>query len=58
VNRRRAVPQRLVRRAGAVWAVGGRVRAAFAFTIRAGRITEIDLVMDPGHLAELEVSIN
>lgn len=43
--------------AGAVWAVGGRVRAAFVFTIEGDKITGIDLVMDPVHLAELDVKI-
>jgi RNA polymerase sigma factor (sigma-70 family) len=42
---------------GAVWAVGGQVRAAFAFTIKGGKITGIDLIMDPAHLAELDVKI-
>lgn len=44
--------------AGAVWAVGGVVRAAFLFTIEDGKITAIDLVMEPAHLAELDVTID
>lgn len=40
---------------GAAWAVGGRVLAAFLFTIEGDKITGIDIVMDPAHLAELEV---
>jgi hypothetical protein len=44
--------------AGAVWAVGGQVRAAFLFTIERGKIAGIDLIMDPGHLAELDVKID
>ena len=44
--------------AGAVWAVGGQVRAAFLFTIKGDRIAGVDLVMDPGHLAELDVKID
>jgi RNA polymerase sigma factor (sigma-70 family) len=44
--------------AGAVWAIGGAVRAAFLFTIEDGRIIAIDLVMEPAHLAELDVTID
>jgi len=43
---------------GAVWVVGGRVRAAFVFTIDGGAITGIDLMMNPEHLAELDVQID
>lgn len=43
--------------AGAVWAVGGRPRAAFVFTLRRDEITGIELVMDPARLAELEIEI-
>jgi RNA polymerase sigma-70 factor (ECF subfamily) len=43
--------------AGAVWATGGQVRAAFVFTIARGQIIGIELVMDPAHLAELEVAV-
>jgi RNA polymerase sigma-70 factor (ECF subfamily) len=39
----------------AVWAPGGQVRGAFAFTIEDGKIVEIDLIMDPGHLGQLDV---
>jgi RNA polymerase sigma-70 factor (ECF subfamily) len=42
---------------GAVWAVGGQVRSAFVFLVEGGKITGIDLVMDPAHLAELDVEI-
>jgi RNA polymerase sigma factor (sigma-70 family) len=42
---------------GAVWAIGGRVQSAFLFTIEGARITGIDIVMDPAHLAELHVTI-
>jgi len=42
---------------GAVWAVGGQVRAAFVFTIGGGVITGIDLMMNPEHLAELHVEL-
>jgi hypothetical protein len=43
---------------GAVWAVGTQIRAAFFFTIERGKITGIDLIMNPGHLAELAVRID
>lgn len=43
--------------AGAVWAIGSRVQAAFVFTIERTRITAIDIVMDRAHLAGLDISI-
>jgi RNA polymerase sigma-70 factor (ECF subfamily) len=43
---------------GAVWAPGGQVLAAFVFTIENGRIAGIELVMDPTHLLDLEVTID
>jgi RNA polymerase sigma factor (sigma-70 family) len=43
--------------AGAIWAVGEQIRAAFLFTIEFGKIVGIDLVMDPEYLAELAVKI-
>jgi len=43
---------------GAVWAPGGRVQAAFVFTIARGKITGIDIVTEPAHLAELDVRID
>jgi RNA polymerase sigma factor (sigma-70 family) len=42
---------------GAAWVVGGEVRSAFLFTVREGKITRIDLVMDPDRLAEHEVAV-
>jgi RNA polymerase sigma-70 factor (ECF subfamily) len=42
---------------GAVWAMGGQPRAAFVFTIEADKISEIELVMDPVGLAELDLKI-
>ena len=54
---RAALPALIDGEAGAVWAMGGQVRAAFLFTIEDGKIAGIDLVMDPAHLAELEVEI-
>jgi RNA polymerase sigma-70 factor (ECF subfamily) len=43
--------------AGAVWALGGKARGAFAFTIANGHIVAIELVADPEHLAKLDVAI-
>jgi RNA polymerase sigma-70 factor (ECF subfamily) len=42
---------------GLVWAPGGQPRAVFGFTIRGGKIVEIDLVGDPEHLRQLEVAV-
>jgi RNA polymerase sigma-70 factor (ECF subfamily) len=55
---RAALPAVIDGAAGAVWAVGGQVRAAFLFTIKGDKITGIDIVMDPGHIAELDVKID
>ncbi|HEY6004237.1 MAG TPA: sigma-70 family RNA polymerase sigma factor [Anaeromyxobacter sp.] len=43
--------------AGAVWAVRGQPRAAFVFRVELGKITEIELVMDPARLSELDIEI-
>lgn len=53
-----ALPAVIDGEAGAVWAVGGHVRAAFVFTIKGDRIAGIDIVTDPAHLAELDVKID
>ena len=42
---------------GAVWAVAGKPRVVFGFTIREGRVVEIDLVADPERLGLLELAI-
>ncbi len=43
--------------AGAMWAPGnGPPVAVFSFTFAAGKITAIDLVMDPDHLREIEIA--
>jgi len=42
---------------GAVWRMGGEVRAAFLFTINGGAITSVELVMDPATLAALEIEL-
>lgn len=57
-GRARAAVQALIDgQAGAAWAVGGQVRAAFVFSIEQGKITGIDIVMNPARLAELDVKI-
>ena len=43
--------------AGAVWFHNGRTRAAFVFTVNAGKISAIDLIMEPDAIAELEVEV-
>jgi RNA polymerase sigma-70 factor (ECF subfamily) len=43
--------------AGAVWAVGGQPRGAFTFTIADGKISTIDIVVDPEHVRQLNVVI-
>jgi RNA polymerase sigma factor (sigma-70 family) len=43
--------------AGAVWALGGRPRVVFAFTIAGGRITGIDLVADPERLRRATITL-
>jgi len=55
---RAALPAVIDGEAGAVWAVGGRVRAAFVFTIDQDKVTQIDLIMAPQDLAELDVKID
>ena len=55
---RAALPAIINGEAGAVWVVGTRIGAAFLFTIEGGKITRIDLIMNPGHLAELAVKFD
>jgi RNA polymerase sigma-70 factor (ECF subfamily) len=43
--------------AGIVVAPGGRPYAVLAFTIRGGRITEIDILADPARLAQLDLAV-
>jgi RNA polymerase sigma factor (sigma-70 family) len=52
-----ALPALIDGEAGAVWMVAGRVLSAFLFTIAHDKITDIDLIMDPVRLAELDVNI-
>jgi RNA polymerase sigma-70 factor (ECF subfamily) len=42
---------------GAVWAVGGRPRVVFGFTITGGKIVEINLVGDPERLRRLDLAV-
>jgi RNA polymerase sigma-70 factor (ECF subfamily) len=43
---------------GAVWAMGGQVRAAFVFTFARDKIAAIDLIMNPTHLARLDTKLD
>jgi RNA polymerase sigma factor (sigma-70 family) len=43
--------------AGAVWASGGRPRVVFSFTIRGGKIAEIDILADPARLRQLDLVV-
>ena len=43
--------------AGAVWAQGGRPRVVFNFTIRRGKIVEIDLVAHPERRRQLDLVV-
>jgi RNA polymerase sigma factor (sigma-70 family) len=42
---------------GAVWAPGGRPRVVFGFTIRGGKIVEIDVIADPDRLRRLDPAL-
>jgi RNA polymerase sigma factor (sigma-70 family) len=53
-----ALPALLDGGAGAVWAMGGKIRSAFVFNFEGNKIVAIDLIMDPEHLAELDVRID
>ncbi len=55
---RAALPATIDGEAGAVWAAGAQVRAAFLFAIERGKITEIEIIMHPGHLDELAVKFD
>ena len=57
-RRARAARPALVNGAvGLVWAPGGRPRVVFGFTIRRGKIVEIDLIADPDRLRQLDLAI-
>jgi RNA polymerase sigma-70 factor (ECF subfamily) len=53
---RGATPAVLDGQAGAIWSVGGRVRSAFVFRVDAGRVTGIDIVMEPSRLAGIAIT--
>ena len=55
---RAAVPAIIDGQPGAVWATGGQVLSAFVFTVDAGRITGIELVMDDEHLGALDIRLD
>jgi len=42
---------------GLVWAQGGKPRAVFDLTIAGGAIVAIDLILDPDHVADLDVTL-
>ena len=41
--------------AGAAWVFGGVTKSAFAFTVDNGKITGIDIIMEPDQLAALDI---
>jgi RNA polymerase sigma factor (sigma-70 family) len=58
VGRARAAQPALINGAvGAVWAPGGRPRVVFAMTVTAGKIVAIEILMDPGHLRQLDLVV-
>jgi RNA polymerase sigma factor (sigma-70 family) len=42
---------------GAVWAPGGRPRVVFSFTIKGGKVVEIELLADPERLGRLDLVV-
>ena len=42
---------------GGVWATGGTPRVVFAFTIREGKVVEIELAADAERLSNLDIEI-
>jgi hypothetical protein len=40
-----------------VWAPGGRPRVVFGFTIKGGKIVEIDILADPARLRQLDLAL-
>jgi RNA polymerase sigma-70 factor (ECF subfamily) len=54
---RGAQPALIDGNAGAVWATRGQTRAAFVFTIAHGKVAEIELVMEPARLGELDLDL-
>ena len=43
--------------AGVVWASQGRPFSVVGFTVRRGRIAEIDVLADPARLQQLEIDV-
>jgi RNA polymerase sigma-70 factor (ECF subfamily) len=43
--------------AGAVWAPGGKPRGVFIFSIEGGKIAQIEVIVDPERIRELDVEI-
>jgi hypothetical protein len=43
---------------GAVWVMGGKVLSAFVFTVKASRISGIEIVMDPARLNAFDVKLD
>ena len=43
--------------AGATWAPGGKPRAAIAFAVANGKVTEIEVIVEPQALRELRIEI-
>jgi len=54
---RAAQPALLNGAVGAVWAPRGRPRVVFGFTIKRGKIVEIELVADPARLRQLDLAL-
>lgn len=52
---RNAQPALIDGEPGAVWAPGGKVRAAFIFAVDWGRITGIEIVSEPARIAALDI---
>jgi hypothetical protein len=42
---------------GAVWAAGGRPIVVFGFTVRNGKVVDIELAADPDRLSRLRIEI-
>ncbi len=55
---RGALPARIHEAAGAVWATDGRIRAAFAFSIKRHPLTGIDIIMDRAPVADLDLKVD
>jgi RNA polymerase sigma factor (sigma-70 family) len=55
---RAALPATIDNEPGAVWVMADEVRAAFVFAIEHDRIVQLQVIMDPGHLARLKVVVD